>query len=229
MEHRFDGFTVTTLVTGRWKANCYLVQDLETQEIAVIDPGDDAETILEAVEDQGGKVRHVVLTHGHYDHLAGAASLCRTKDLPCSVHRADLKTVRQGGIYALAFEKKKIELPESIVHFDLEQKSDVFAFLLGTTEITAWSTPGHTPGSICLRSGPCWFTGDTLLDSKVGRTDLPGGNLESLIASVESLVNGFSDDAVIFPGHGSPMDHGQVLKWWDSAPFNQKSSSGGRS
>jgi len=229
MEHRFDGFTVTTLVTGRWKANCYLVQDLESQEIAVIDPGDDAEAILEALEEQGGKVRHVVLTHGHYDHLAGAASLCRTKDLPCSVHSADMKTVRQGDIYALAFEKKKIELPESIVHFDLDQKSETYAFPLGKTEITAWPTPGHTPGSICLRSGLCWFTGDTLLDSKVGRTDLPGGDLEKLMASVGSLVNGFPNDAVIFPGHGSHMDHHQVMEWWAAEPFNQKTSSGGRS
>ena len=211
MEYDFDKFRVERLVTGKWKENCYLLMDRESGELAIIDPGDDAETIASRLEATGGRVCHILLTHGHHDHVGAALELGRLTGLSCSIHRADVPLLRRAPLYAMAFEKRRLVIPDALSPFDGAQ-----TFSLGGSLIEACPTPGHTPGSVCFKTGACLFAGDTLLNGKLGRTDLPGGDGKQLMRSVHSLMFRLTDDVLILPGHGQPWDQKKARAWWEA-------------
>ena len=112
----------------------------------------------------------------------------------------------------MVFEKKGITVPSNLSPF-VGAKS----FHLGSSRIEALPFPGHTTGSVCYNFGPGVFTGDTLLNGKVGRTDLPGGNREQLMRSVEVLTSQFKDETVLFPGHGPCWTLQEAREWWESS------------
>lgn len=210
MVHDFDQFIVETLITGqKWKENCYLLMDRESGESAIVDPGDDAETTVGRLDELGGKARHVLLTHGHYDHMGAASAICQRTRLSCSIHCADLPLLRRAPAYALVFEKRRIVIPTTLAPFDGTQ-----TFSLGRSRVKVWTTPGHTPGSVCFQIGTCVFTGDTLFHQALGRTDIPGGASDQLIRSVDFLMTRLTDDVVILPGHGRPWTQGEARTWW---------------
>ena len=186
--------------------------DRDSAELAVIDPGDNAETISTRMKASGGEPRYILLTHGHHDHLGAAYELCKRTGLPCSIHRADVPLLRRAPLYAMSFDNREMVTPDAIVPFDGAQ-----TFGLGGSLIEAWSTAGHTPGSVCFVLGACVFTGDTLLKGRLGRTDLPGGNGDQIVRSVDSLMSRLADGAVILPGHGSPWSQTEARTWWGSA------------
>ena len=210
MVYDFGNFKVERLITGRWKENCYLLVDQESADLVIIDPGSDIEMITSRLEKLGGRVRHILLTHGHHDHLGAASELCESMRLPCSVHKDDVPLLRRAPIYSMAFEKRMITIPRDLAPFDVPQQ-----FRLGKSSIEAWLTPGHTPGSICLHFGECVFTGDTLLRESVGRTDLPGGNGHQLGRSIEFLLSGLTEQVVLLPGHGDPWSPTEAQDWWE--------------
>ena len=202
---------VSTVVTGTWRENCYLLHDRDAGEALVIDPGDDAEAILALLGETEAQVRHLICTHAHYDHIAGANAVASRYGLQCLVHARDRKLFGHAPTYALGFEKKRITLPKEVVTFD-----DGAEFALGSRIFTVISTPGHTPGGVCLQWGPLLFSGDTLLRGAVGRVDLPGGDRGTLDDSVERLVRSVADEIVILPGHGQPWEMSAAKVWWDA-------------
>jgi len=199
------------------------VTDRESGDVAVIDPGDDARIIARRLESQGNLVRHVLLTHGHYDHLGAAFEICEITGVPCSAHKDDIPLLHRAPIYALAFENKEMKIPGNICGFD-----NGYAFELGNHTIEILSTPGHTPGSVCFNFGAFIFSGDTLLKGSAGRTQMPGGDENQVNRSVEYLVTNLTTDPVILPGHGSPWDIASARDWWNGG-HSELSDQGGDS
>ncbi len=205
----YGDLSIETFVTGTWRENCYLVTDRGASETAVIDPGDDHERLIEFIENRGYRVTLILLTHAHYDHVGAVAALSEHTGLPCHIHRDDKKLLRRAPLYALSFEKKKIPLPTSIELFD-----DCAKFELGSRVFESMPCPGHTPGGTCFRIENLLFVGDTILVRKRGRTDLPGGDAETLEASIARLLGELEGDFAIFPGHGAPWTLDEARSWW---------------
>jgi hydroxyacylglutathione hydrolase len=205
----YGDLSIETFVTGTWRENCYFVTDRGASETAVIDPGDDHERLIKFIENRGYRVTLILLTHAHYDHVGAVAALSEHTGLPCQVHRDDKKLLRRAPLYALSFEKKKIPLPTSIELFD-----DCAKFELGSRVFESMPCPGHTPGGTCFRIENLLFVGDTILVRKRGRTDLPGGDAETLEASIARLLGELEGDFAIFPGHGAPWTLDEARCWW---------------
>ncbi len=205
-------FQVDTFITGApWKENCYLVRHVPSGQQAVVDPGDDAEAISQAMT-AGGPLRYVLLTHAHHDHVGAAAAICRRFDVPCDLHQADVRLLRHAPMYALRFAGKKIDAPESLRPFEAAP-----GLQLGGEAITVLHTPGHTAGSVCYCLPGVVFTGDTLLREGVGRTDLPGADLALLKESVTRLLAQLPPEALLLAGHGRPWTAAEAGRWWQGA------------
>jgi hydroxyacylglutathione hydrolase len=211
-----DAIKIFLLVTGGdWKENCYLVSHIPSGEQIVIDPGDDAASIIHSVEENGGRLRHILLTHAHHDHVGAVAQLYREFYCSCELHKADVRLLHHAPMYALRFQKRTIEAPLPFLAFDNQP-----CFTLGDQSITVFHTPGHTLGSVCYLLGNYLFTGDTLFYQRIGRTDLPGGDAVSLTASVNNLLESLAGNPIIFPGHGRAWSLKEARQWWQIAKIS---------
>ena len=203
-------FQIQVIKSGApWNENCYLVSHLQSGEQAVIDPGGNAEYIIQAILAKGGRLRYLWLTHAHFDHVSAVAALCRRFDVICKLHKNDLRLLRQAPMYALRFSGKQIETPAPFQVYDFPCQ-----FQFGGQSVSVISTPGHTLGSVCYALNGFIFTGDTLLYEMIGRTDMPGGEKITLINSVDHLVKSLPKDTIIFPGHGRLWSIAGAQVWW---------------
>lgn len=206
-------YRIVTIETEKpWAENCYLISHLPSGEQVVIDPGGNADSIIRAIHDNGIRLRYILLTHAHHDHVGAAAKISRLFDLPCSVHRNDARLLRQAPLYALRFAHKQIQAINYTETFD-----DQFSFSFGDQIIKVIHTPGHTPGSVCFLLDNFIFTGDTLMKQNIGRTDLPGGDQELLTSSITRLLSCLPEGAVLFPGHGEKWQRERARTWWKQA------------
>ena len=206
-------YQVTTLVTGgTWKENCYLVHHVDTGELALIDPGEDAGQIVMLVQNWGSALRYILLTHAHHDHVGAVAALARQFGVAAHVHRADVRLLHHAPMYAWRFANRKIEAPIPCVVHD-----DQLDLRLGGQPIEVIHTPGHTSGSVCYVLGGAVFTGDTLLFEHVGRVDLPGADAQQIKASIDHLVQRLPPQTIVLPGHGRPWSIGEAQNWWTTA------------
>jgi hydroxyacylglutathione hydrolase len=185
---------------GPVQTNAYLVSDSETREAAVIDPAWDGEIILEAAEKNGWRIGHLWYTHAHFDHIGGAGAIADALNpLPLvGLHPADhdLWKLRGGGSL---FGFKIDPGPEPGI--DLRQGQ---ILKLGSIEFEVRFSPGHTPGHCIFycANEKILFSGDLIFFGGIGRTDLPGGNYDTLIQSIESQVYTLPDETRILSGHG---------------------------
>lgn len=179
---------IKTIPVGQLQTNCYVVTDTDKKVSAIIDPGDESHLIVAYLEENGLTPQAIFFTHGHYDHTMAADDLVRKYNLPVYINRADTTTDTRPNPYRYLAcgETKFYENGDEIA----------VAGLL----FQVMGTPGHSPGSVCLRVGNCLFTGDTLFKDDCGRTDLPGGNGHVLLESMAKIHNltGIED---VFPGH----------------------------
>ena len=177
------------LCVGMVRTNCYIVYDETTREAAVIDPGDNAKSILHAVNEEQLNVRYVLLTHAHFDHTGALKALhSALPAVPIYVRPADSDNARNMS-------------HGNLVYTDTYQEGDTVK--LGALEFTVLETPGHTPGSGCLRCGSALFSGDTLFAGSCGRTDFEGGSAGQMLASLRRL-GGIPENLTVCPGHGEP-------------------------
>ncbi len=190
------------LLVGPLACNCYIVGDPETSQAIVIDPGDDADAILQALGRHGLRLALTVATHAHFDHIMAAEALRSATGAPFYLHSDDLSLLDWvPASLQLFLGRVKGEVPEVDV---VVKDGDLVS--VGGTELQILHTPGHSPGSICLLSpdgekGPVLFSGDTLFAQSVGRTDLPGGDMDQLIGSIKQRLLPLGD-LIVFPGHG---------------------------
>jgi glyoxylase-like metal-dependent hydrolase (beta-lactamase superfamily II) len=212
-EYDQGGCQITCLVTGeQWKQNAYLVTHTETSHTMVIDPGDHADFIIRRLAAQGARVVEILLTHPHHDHVGAVAQLSEQYGLDCKLHKLDLRLLMQAPMYALSFAKKRIAPVTRFQTFEELQPN------AAQPPVRSIHTPGHTKGSTCFLFDGFVFTGDTLLYRYIGRTDLPGGSLPALNASLDALLAELPDDTVIFPGHGRPWSVRKAKLWWHASP-----------
>lgn len=207
---RIGDLVVTCLPTGGWRSNCYIVAAAGSPDAVVIDPGEDAPGIIAELD--GRVPSRIICTHGHYDHSGAAERLSHEYGIPCEVHERDRRLLGHAAMYAMTFERRPFEVPSLVATFN-----DDTVIPLGDLELCVISTPGHTPGSVCLVTDGAVFTGDTLLHRAVGRVDLPGGEPEQLTTSVERLLATLAPSTRLFPGHGAPWLASEARAWWATA------------
>jgi hydroxyacylglutathione hydrolase len=192
-----------TQAVGPFFKNGFIVGCETTREAVLIDPGDEIAGLLAFVERERLAVKHILLTHAHVDHVTGVAAAKRALGVQVFLHRDDLslyeRAEQSGAMFGLNVEPQ----PPIDVFYTAGQ---VIAF--GEYEARPHHTPGHCPGGVCLQigrqgtAGKDLFVGDTLFAGAIGRTDLPGGDYQTLIASIRNVLFPFGDDAIVYPGHG---------------------------
>lgn len=189
---------VRTLVVGMLQTNCYLALCTETKEAIIIDPGGDARRILRAADEAGAMVRLIVDTHAHFDHVAANAAVHEATKAPIAIHRLDAGALTE----PIALFGLSLGGPPSPPADRLLEDGDEIR--VGNLSLRVLHTPGHTPGGISLycEAERALFSGDTLFQYGVGRTDFPGGDADTLVRSIRSRLFALPDDTVVYPGHG---------------------------
>ena len=191
---------IETMTLGPVMTNTYIVADENTGEAVVIDPADEGRRIAEELHKRNWRIVNIWLTHAHFDHIAGAAELAdNSKPIPpVALHAADNQLWRiQGGA---AFFGMKIDPgPEPTIELRHDQILN-----LGSCQFKVLHAPGHTPGHVMFynESESVLFCGDVIFQGSIGRTDLPGGDYETLINSINRRVITLPDETVLFTGHG---------------------------
>jgi len=178
------------LQVGPLAVCCYLVWDETTGNAVLVDPGGNAGQIREMLEQMELKLRHIFITHLHYDHIGGVDAL-RDEGVYVWVCPAELK-----GDLSLSQGKMDLKLP--LRHYD--EGSTV---TMDSLTFEVMRTPGHSPGSVCIRCGELLFTGDTLFAGSCGRTDFPGGSKKEMMASLRRLAE-MDGELLVLSGHSAP-------------------------
>ena len=180
--------------------NNYLIIDEESREAALVDCSAVDGDINEELERQGAKLKYILLTHGHFDHIAGI----RPGGNPSSaerpqivMHKADLGWLEKANQYMPMFGMPSITIPKIDIFV---QDGDILK--LGNMEIKVIHTPGHTQGGVCYLADGKLFSGDTIFREAVGRCDLEGGDFDQIVESIENKIFTLPPETLIYPGHG---------------------------
>jgi hydroxyacylglutathione hydrolase len=188
---------VVALTNGSFAENCYLVADPERGEAAIVDPGEEVDLFRARLAYERWTLRAIWLTHAHVDHVAGVAGLRAGAEVPIYLHPADRplynRAVEQGAMFGL-----RLEAPPP----PDRELADGQTLSIGACDFRVIHTPGHSPGGVSLVGHGVALVGDTLFAGSIGRTDLPGGDLKALLASIHEKLFALPDDTVVHSGHG---------------------------
>ena len=211
--------TIETIVVGALQVNCYLLCSESTGIAMVIDPGDEPDVILAAAKARDCRIAQLILTHAHFDHLLAARALQTETGAPLLMAAADRPVLQgqRGTTQAwLGFDPGE----PPVVDGDLVAGEQISA---GEIVLEVLATPGHSPGGVSLidHAHRVAFTGDSLFAGSIGRTDLPGGSLETLLASIRDQLLTLPDDYAVLPGHGPSSTVGEERR---SNPFLMEST-----
>jgi len=196
---------IITETVGPFAENSYFLVDPESLEAVAIDPGDEAECLLEIVAARRLKLRWILNTHAHLDHVGAVAALKEATGAPFHLHEADRFLLDLLPAQAAAFGLSPPPVPA--VDGWLKE-GDVFEVADGRLRIEVVETPGHSPGGVTLVAQGALFAGDALFQGSIGRTDLPGGDYETLLRSIRERLLVFPDGTPVYPGHGPPTTVG---------------------
>ena len=182
---------------GMYQTNCYLLADEKTKECAVIDPGTVCEELNNDILSSNYDVKYIIFTHGHFDHIGGMEYYMNLYDKSTVLmHKNDvLSVLAEYDVFNVNMLNKEKTVKKITLHDELKEIS------LGNIILKLIHTPGHSKGSICVYTDGVLFSGDTLFECSVGRTDFIDGNFNELKNSIKELYE-LPDDTVVYPGHG---------------------------
>jgi len=189
---------IETLTVGAVQSNCYIIGCAESGTGIIVDPGDEAERILEMVNTHRLSISHVLLTHAHFDHFMAAKAVVEATGAPLALHPEDLPLLQAGGGAPM------FGLPMPAIHNPEIWLAEGDTIPCGSLSFRVLFTPGHAPGHVCFYEPAqgVLFDGDVLFAGSIGRTDLPGGNYETLMDSIAHKLMTLPDETVVYPGHG---------------------------
>ena len=188
---------IVQIPNGRFAENCYLVIDEKRRECAVVDPGEEGGLILHKIAASGATPVAIWLTHAHLDHVMGIPRLLAEMPLPIYLHPADRRLYDGVPTQGAAFDIRAEPLPppdRAWAHGDVAR--------VGGLEFAVRHTPGHSPGSVTFAGHGVALSGDVLFAGSIGRTDLPGGDFDTLISSIERELLSLPDETIVHSGHG---------------------------
>ncbi len=194
---------VQCISKGLVQSNVYVIS--ENGEGIIIDCGCSAEKIIDVINRQEISVKHLILTHGHFDHIYYIDSIRELTDIHVHIHEADadyLFDPEKNGLFFFASENRTTFAPADHLFKDGDMLE------VGGIHFKIIHTPGHTPGGICIFAENCVFTGDTLFRSSIGRTDFPGGSYTAIQESIKNKLFTLPDETVVYPGHGGTTQIG---------------------
>lgn len=194
---------VKTITVGTSGTNCYIVYDQHGGEASVIDPGAEADKILRFLAEKELRVKNIFLTHGHFDHILAVQQVQEKTGARIVIHAEDAHCLQSShaALYS-SIMREPFRVSKADICLHGGEKT-----IVGTVEAEFVHTPGHTPGSVCIVMDNVIFTGDTIFEGDVGRTDLPGGSASSLKRSLVWLYR-LPYDYILYPGHGAPTTLG---------------------
>lgn len=195
---------VVPILNGLFEQNCYLVGEAGGSDAIIVDPGEESDRFLEEARIRGWKISGIWLTHAHIDHIMGVDHIKQATGVPIHLHPDDLpiyqNLVGQGALFG----------------FDLEDAPPPDAELchgqrlaLGQHEFEVRHVPGHSPGHVCFVGDGFVLGGDVLFQGSIGRTDLMGGDLPTLLSGIRTQLFTLPDETVVYPGHGPPTTIGR--------------------
>ncbi len=194
---------IETAAVGPFLKNGYVVGCEKSRQAIIIDPGDEVDQLVTFIQRERLSPRAILLTHAHVDHVSGVGRAKRAFDIPIHLHRDDAFLYDQAAAHGALFGLTVEQPPPVDVFYE---GHDPFSF--GEYAVHIHHTPGHCPGGVCLQvgrqdtNGQDLFVGDTLFAGSIGRTDLPGGDYETLMRSITDVLYAFGDDARVYSGHG---------------------------
>lgn len=195
---------IKVIPVGSYEANCYVLMEASSKEIVIIDPGAEPNIIINEINDMGGTVKNILLTHGHADHTGAVSALVQRYNVPVYINNNDKKLIDKG---SLMFDK----FISNELNVKFIKDNDIIS--IGNLDIKCIETPGHTPGGICFLVENNLFSGDTLFSGSIGRTDFDGGDFSTIISSIREKLFILPENTVVYPGHGPQSDINQEKKY----------------
>lgn len=186
---------IKTIIAGMYEENCYLIMDEDSKELAIIDPGGHANSVVKEIEELSAKPKFILLTHGHIDHVGAVVELINKFKIPFYMNVKEEEFMGDNFVFG--------ELPKA--SGDLKEGDTL---KLGGHLIKVIETPGHTVGGVCFLIDDKLFTGDTLFQGSIGRSDFPGGNGVLLVKNIKEKLLPLGDNIKVFPGHGGVSNIG---------------------
>ncbi len=189
---RILGFPV-----GPMQANAYLAICEQTGACALVDPGEEAERLIEAAANEGARIESILLTHGHLDHVGGVAEAKRETGAAVFLHPADAGLYAAAAAHAMSYGLEIEEPPSPDGELEDGQIIEI-----GVEQLEVRLTPGHSPGHVCLVGDGFAMVGDCVFAGSIGRTDLPGGDYRTLMESINERILTLPDETILYSGHG---------------------------
>lgn len=194
---------IISVPLGEYQTNCYIIIDENNRDAIIIDPGKKSSGFFEYIDKLNINIKYMLLTHGHFDHTGGVLEIKRIYNPKLVISKVDQELIKN---------KKDLFGPYSInneyIEADILPKdNDIINF--NDIKIKCIETPGHTPGGMCFLISNFLFSGDTLFQGSIGRTDFYGGDYDSLIKSIKEKLMKLEDSVIVYPGHGASSTIGE--------------------
>lgn len=215
-----NDLAIETFPIGSFACNCSIIYDRATKDAIIIDPGNDAPKLLSKVESLGVKVKYLLHTHAHFDHIGQSKNIKDALGCPIHLHKDDMNLYKALNLQTSFFGMGPLEVGEVDDYIEDDRRYDLSDSLKNV--LRSIHTPGHTEGSCCffaeMSDGPILFSGDTLFQGSIGRTDLPGGDHPQILKSIKQRLYALPDETRVVTGHGGET---QIYHEKKTNPFVQ--------